>query len=89
MTDMFGKYASPAVVFDEIRVNGQWMKGPVLGNVQAHWFCECLLWGLEPEWDDYYASYWKAKDYLTGMLEKNKGRFPEIPRLRFRATRHR
>jgi len=79
MTDMFGKYASPAIVFDEIKVDGEWMQGPVIGNVQAHWFCECLVWGLEPVWTDYYASYRKAKDYLTGILEQNRGRYPEIP----------
>lgn len=79
MTDMYSKYASPAVIFEEIKVDGEWMKGPVIGNVQAHWFCECLLWGLEPNWNDYHDTYWKAKAYMTGILEKNKGRFPEIP----------
>ncbi len=79
MTDMFGKYASPAVIFEEIKINGEWMQGPVVANVQAHWFCESLLWGLEPDRDDYYKSYWQAKDYLTEMLKPNKGRYPQIP----------
>ncbi len=86
MTDMFGKYASPAIVFDEVKVNGQWMKGPVLGNVQAHWFCESMMWGLEPVWDNYYDSYWQAKDYLTEMLKNNKGRYPQIPPVEIKAS---
>jgi len=79
MTDLFGKYASPAIVFEKIKVNGRWMDGPVLGNIQAHWYTECLTWGIEPVWDDYYASYRKALDHLTGILKQNGGRYPSIP----------
>lgn len=79
MTDMFSMYASPALLFEDVKVDGRWMQGPVLANLQAHWFTECLVWGLEPEWDSYFASYRKAKGHLRAMLERNNGRYPEIP----------
>lgn len=79
MTDLFSRYASPTVIFEEVKVDGEWMKGPVLANLEGHWFIECLLWGIEPDWNDYYATYWKAKDHFTRMVEANKGQYPQIP----------
>jgi 4-hydroxy-3-polyprenylbenzoate decarboxylase len=79
MTDMYSTYASPTVMFEEVKVDGEWMKGPVIGNISGHWFCECLAWGLEPDWNSYHNSYWKAMDYLGDMLEANSGQYPQIP----------
>ena len=79
MTDMFGKYASPAVIFEKIKVDGKWMDGPVIANVQGHWFAEALLWGLEPDWNDYYDTYWKTKAHMTEIVRANGGSYPEIP----------
>jgi len=79
MTDMYSHYAAPTVIFEELKVDGEWMQGPVYGNVSGHWFCECLAWGLEPDWNDYHASYWKAMDYLKQMLEANGGQYPQLP----------
>lgn len=79
MTDMYSMYASPTVIFEEVKVDGEWKKGPVYGNISGHWFCECLAWGLEPDWNDYHASYWKAKNYLTEMVRANGGQYPQLP----------
>ncbi len=79
MTDMFSKYASPAILFEEMKVDGRWMKSPVFGNHQAHWFTECIAFGIEPDWNSYHGSYRKAKAYLGEMLDKNGGTYPEIP----------
>ncbi|MDJ0927374.1 MAG: UbiD family decarboxylase [Gammaproteobacteria bacterium] len=79
MTDMYGAYASPAVLFEKIKVDGQWMDGPVIGNVQGHWFAEALLWGIEPDWDDYYNTYWKTKAHMAEIVRANGGFYPEIP----------
>ena len=78
-TDKFGMYEAPAMIFENIKQDGQWFKGPVIANHQGHWIAESLLWGLEPIPGDHFASYRRAKDYLHKMLEENGGQYPEIP----------
>ncbi len=78
-TDKFGMYETPAMIFENIKQDGQWFKGPVIANHQGHWIAEPLIWGIEPIPGDHYASYRRAKDYLHKMLEENGGQYPQIP----------
>jgi len=55
------------------------MSGPVLANLQGHWNADCIVWGLEPVPGDWYATYRRAKEYLTEMLVANGGSYPLIP----------
>ncbi len=79
MTDKFGMYETPAMIFENVKQDGQWFKGPVIANHQGHWIAEPLIWGLEPVPGDHFASYRRAKAHLHKMLEANGGVYPQIP----------
>ena len=77
-TDKFGMYEAPAMIFENIKQDGRWFKGPVIANHQGHWIAESLIWGLEPVPGDHFASYRQAKAHLHKMLEANGGVYPQI-----------
>lgn len=76
--DEFGMYEAPTLVFDNIKVDGQWMQGPVIANHQGHWDTECIVWGLEPVEHDYHQTYRNAMAHLGAMLGRNRGSWPLI-----------
>ena len=77
-TDKFGFYEAPAMMFDNVKIDGEWVKGPVIANHQGHWNTDALLWGLEPVPGDHYATYRRAKAHLSALLEQNGGEYPQI-----------
>jgi len=79
LVDRYGAEGAPVVVFDEVKVGGQWLKGPVVGNFIGHWDAEALVFGLEPDPAGGTATLRKARDHLVGLAKANGGRFPEIP----------
>ena len=73
-------FGAPALMFDKIKIEGQWMDGPVVANHQGNMHTDCIVYGIEPDPDDHYVSYRKAKAYATKMLETtDTGRYPLIP----------
>jgi len=79
VTDKFGFYEAPALMFENVKIDGEWVKGPVIANHQGHWNTDALIWGLEPVPGDHHATYRRAKVHLTKMLEQNGGEYPQIP----------
>ena len=78
-TDQYGMYGAPTMVFDELKVDGKWMKGPVLINLYGHWNTDAIVWNLPVVPGDHYATYNGAMAWLKDMLAKNGGKYPEIP----------
>jgi 4-hydroxy-3-polyprenylbenzoate decarboxylase len=78
-TDRFSMYGAPSMMFDEVKIDGEWVKGPVIVNAQGHWNTDAIIWNLPVVKDDHYATYRGARDYLQKMLAENGGRYPELP----------
>jgi 4-hydroxy-3-polyprenylbenzoate decarboxylase len=78
-TDKFGMYDAPAMLFENVKIDGEWVKGPVIANHQGHWNTDALIWGIEPIPGDPYATYRLAKAHISNMLEDNSGKWPQIP----------
>jgi 4-hydroxy-3-polyprenylbenzoate decarboxylase len=78
-TDRFGMYGAPSMMFDEVKINGEWVKGPVIVNAQGHWNTDAIIWGLPVIPGDHYKTYRDAREYLQKMLADNGGRYPELP----------
>jgi 4-hydroxy-3-polyprenylbenzoate decarboxylase len=81
LMDEFGWYGAPAVLAEEVKINGKWMKGPVVFNHQGHWDTEALVFGLEPVPGHGTRTYQKALDHFLGIVDRNGGKMPEIPTL--------
>ena len=68
LIDKYGWYEAPAVLFENVKQDGVWVKGPVLINHQGHWDTECITFGLEPDKYDSTQSYRNALAYTRGLL---------------------
>ena len=81
--DQHGMRGGPALVIDEVRIGGQWIRGPLVINDSGHLYSECLLFGLEPMVDapvtgESWDSYRKARTHVEKMLEANDGEYPLV-----------
>ncbi|MBM4221562.1 MAG: hypothetical protein FJ170_06425 [Gammaproteobacteria bacterium] len=79
LIDEFGWYGAPAVLVEEIKQDGRWMKGPVITNHQGHWDTEAIIWGMEPVHGDGPATYREVFNYLYGKMESSNGKPASIP----------
>lgn len=76
--DKHGMFGAPAMIFEEVKIDGKWMKGPVFANPQGHWNADCIVFGLDPVPGDRFATYRRAKAHLGKMLDDNGGSYPLI-----------
>jgi 4-hydroxy-3-polyprenylbenzoate decarboxylase len=76
LTDKYGWYEAPAVIFENVKEGGRWIKGPVVVNHMGHWDTECIAFGLEPVKGNSRESYRKALAHTRGMLVD--GQYPTI-----------
>jgi 4-hydroxy-3-polyprenylbenzoate decarboxylase len=78
-TDEYGFFESPAFKYDKIKIDGEWINGPVIGNFQGHVNTDCITFGLEPDPDDIKVSYRRAKAHMNKLLDSTgNGRWPQI-----------
>ncbi len=81
LVEKHGLEGAPALLFDEVKTGGEWLRGPVIGNYLGHWDTEFVALGLEPVPGDGPATFRKARAHLIDIAQKNGGRYPEIPPL--------
>ena len=79
IVDRFGRYRAPVVIFDEVKIDGQWLAGPVVANQLRHVEAEALLFGLEPVPYDDSATWHTVRAFLDDMLQESGGEYPAIP----------
>jgi 4-hydroxy-3-polyprenylbenzoate decarboxylase len=79
LVDRYGWYRTPIVIFEEVKINGQWIKGPVVANELRHIEAETLLFGLDAVPFDDSATSHRAREHLDQMLADNNGEYPAIP----------
>ncbi len=78
LVDRFGRYRAPLAVFENVKIDGRWMKGPVIANELRHVEAETLLFGLEPVPFDDSATWHRARAHLDTLLEESGGKYPTI-----------
>ena len=77
--DLYGFTGVPALLFERVKINGQWVKGPLLGLLQANLYADAIVFGEPLVPGDSKATYRKVKARLTEVLNQHKGSFPQIP----------
>ncbi|MBK6596843.1 MAG: UbiD family decarboxylase [Proteobacteria bacterium] len=85
LVDHFGVYEAPTLYMENVKIDGKWMKGPVISNHYGHWDTKCLVFGMNPVAGDHYATYYKTMARVEQILEK--GVFPEQPYAEVTAAR--
>jgi 4-hydroxy-3-polyprenylbenzoate decarboxylase len=79
LTDQFGLYGAPIAIFDNVKINGRWIKGPIVGGHQTHHHQEAILWGLDPDLADPRNSYRRGLAHMVELLNNNGGDYPQVP----------
>lgn len=80
--DQHGMRGAPVIIFENVRIGGRWVRGPLVINESGHMHAECLVYGLEPAEEpvvrESYASYRRAREHVMQRIAENGGRYPEI-----------
>jgi 4-hydroxy-3-polyprenylbenzoate decarboxylase len=79
LVDEFGLREAPAVMFENITVNGRRYPTPVISNPQGNINTEALLLGVEPDARDINVTYEKVTRKMLDLFRENDGQWPEIP----------
>jgi 4-hydroxy-3-polyprenylbenzoate decarboxylase len=80
LVDRFGMYFAPALVMENVKIDGHWHKGPIIANHFGHWDTECLSFGIEPVPGDHVATYYRAMARVEEFLKLGQsGAFPTAP----------
>lgn len=66
LIDKYGWIDAPAVIFERIKVSGQWMDGPVIANQYGGWDFEAMALGVEKISADQRENYRAALAKATG-----------------------
>jgi 4-hydroxy-3-polyprenylbenzoate decarboxylase len=78
LVDKYGIWGAPTILFEQVKINGEWRQGPLIGNDQGPWATEAIAFGLTPVPHDGWATYRQAKAYFTDILRKSGGSYPQI-----------
>jgi 4-hydroxy-3-polyprenylbenzoate decarboxylase len=76
LIDQYGWEEAPAILAEQVKINGEWIKGPLIANHQGHLDTEAILFGVEPVPQNTRATYRKAMAFLETQLEQ--GEYPPI-----------
>jgi 4-hydroxy-3-polyprenylbenzoate decarboxylase len=82
--DQHGMRGAPCFMFDEVKISGNWTKGPLLVNESGNLHAECIAFGLQPVdpgpiSTEPFGSYRRARDHVEALLLANDGDYPTIP----------
>jgi 4-hydroxy-3-polyprenylbenzoate decarboxylase len=81
--DQHGMRNGPAFLFDKVRIDGEWIDGPLIVNESGNNIGECLVYGLEPVpagpiSREPLDSYRKARAHVEAIVAANGGEYPTI-----------
>jgi len=76
LIDQYGWEEAPVILAEEVKINGEWIKGPLIANHHGHLDTEAIVFGVEPVIKDPKATYRKAMAHLQDQLVE--GSFPLI-----------
>ncbi len=70
LVDRKGYNTAPAFLIERVKVDGEWMDGPVLGNPYGPWQAEALGFGVETITDDYIEMYRAAMGKVDALCKR-------------------
>jgi len=72
-----GFHKAPAFLIEQVRIDGEWLDGPVVGNAFPGWDGEALAYGADPCGGDQAAARAAGTRLLAGLLD-DAGHWPVI-----------
>jgi len=77
LIEEYGWHDAPAFLIERIKVDGQWLDGPVLGNIYGSWLSEALAYGAPLEVLSQRELYRATFRHLNDKLD-DQGNWPRI-----------
>lgn len=71
LIDRYGWTGGPTLVIERIKIDGEWMDGPIIVNNYGDWDCEPIALGLEPAGPDRRENYKAAVAHCERMPGEN------------------
>ncbi len=66
--EKFGYWQAPAFLVERVKINGEWVQGPLVGNAYGPWAAEALGFGVEDVTSNHEQMYRKALDKVSTRL---------------------
>ena len=70
-----GYYDAPAFLIERIKINNQWMEGPVIGNLYGAWDTEALAYGVEEITLDQNDMFRATREKVVSLADAS-GKWP-------------
>jgi len=71
LIEKLGYDDSPGFVVERIKIDGEWVNGPVLGNIYGGWDIEGIVFGVDTITDNQEQMYRAVLDKLATRLDDN------------------
>lgn len=71
LVEKYGFNEAPAFLIERVKVDGEWMEGPVLANIYGPWDSEAMSCGVENVTEDKREMYRAAVHKFIGLANKN------------------
>jgi len=68
LIDKYGYYNAPAVLVERVKIDGQWVDGPVFSNPYGPWDAEAMGFGVEDLTTDCRDMYRAAREKIKSMM---------------------
>jgi 4-hydroxy-3-polyprenylbenzoate decarboxylase len=71
LIEEFGYYAAPAILIERVKIDGQWMDGPVIANLYGGLDTEAMAYGVEEITDNQVQMYRAAMDKILTLADEH------------------
>ena len=78
MLDKLGIERSPGILIEKVKINGEWMEGPVLGNIYCGWDTAAMAYGVKKITDDQGEMYRAVVDRIASLADKDTVRWKKL-----------
>ena len=82
LLEKYGKGKAPAFLVERVKIDGEWVEGPLVGNMYGPWASEALSFGVEDVTDDHEEMFRRAIDIVSQKMGRGipKIEAVEVPR---------
>ena len=71
LIDEFGADRAPAVLFEKIKINGEWEEGPMYANLFCGWDTSAMVYGVKKITDNQKEMYKAVRDKMSNYVDES------------------
>jgi 4-hydroxy-3-polyprenylbenzoate decarboxylase len=78
LIEEYGADRAPVIMFEKIKIDGEWRKGPVVANIYRGWDTAAMVYGVEKISDNQKEMYRAVMDKMSSYVDEG-GQWKQIP----------